>query len=212
MIKNDMYLLNSERTIRDAWRDKVYVWVLRRHSQYGPLIIGDFSSAKETVVKELSPLPTDWDLTLVTGTEQLKQLVSRAQLEEAEMSDYAIPKTLAACADRLYKTRESRLALARQVAVLEEREREITEFLLTELPRGGATGVAGKVGRVTIRSEDIPIVTDKGAFHEYLKKTGEFDLLQQRLASKAVKERWSDGKQVPGLGLLVKSKLSITKV
>jgi hypothetical protein len=54
-------------------------------------------------------------------------------------------------------------------------------------------------GRTTgLATKEIPSVCDKEAFMSYIRKTGELELLQFRLAAGAVNERKEEGVSVPG--------------
>jgi hypothetical protein len=123
-----------------------------------------------------------------------------------------MPKTLALCADELYKTREARLAAQKAVDALQEKESAIKEHLINNLPKSDASGVAGKLARVTIVTKVIAQVKDWDVFYKYVKKTGAFDLMQRRLTDTAVKERWDNGKEVPGVEPFNAVTVSINKV
>lgn len=122
-----------------------------------------------------------------------------------------LPKSLGACADLLYKTREERLKLQREVDRLEKKESALENHFIEELSKD-STGVAGRVARVQINSKPVPVVEDWSKFYTYIKKNNAFELLQRRLSAKAVEERWEDKKQVPGVGRFNAKKVSCTKL
>ena len=128
------------------------------------------------------------------------------------MSTFKIPKSLALCADALYKTRQDRLELQRKADELKANETTLTEYIIDNLPKSDAGGVQGKFCRVSIVQKVIPQVENWDEFYKYIKKTGQFDLMQRRVADAAIKERWEDGKQVPGVGTFNKLSLSVNKV
>jgi hypothetical protein len=128
-----------------------------------------------------------------------------------------LPKTLAAAADELFKVRADRLALQKDVDALQARETELSEHLIGSLPKSDATGVAGKLCRVTVVSKTIVSVTDWPAYYGYIaanakKNPGIWSLLQKRVGETAVKEMWEAGKTVPGAERMLVPKLSINKV
>jgi len=123
-----------------------------------------------------------------------------------------LPKTLAACADELYKTREARLAAQKAVDALQAKESLLKEHLINNLPKSDASGVAGKLARVTVVTKPVPQVSDWDKFYAFVKKTGSFDLMQRRLADSAVKERWDNGKTVPGVEPFNVVSISMNKV
>jgi len=123
-----------------------------------------------------------------------------------------VPKTLGACADLYFKLRNERLAAQKGVDAIEAREKYMMNHLIKHLPAADASGVAGKVARVTRHVKRVPTVKDWAALYVYIKKTGAFELLQRRVADAAVKERWDAGKQVPGVEAFTTVTLSVAKV
>jgi hypothetical protein len=128
------------------------------------------------------------------------------------LEKFVLPKSTAACADLLYLTRIDRLALAKVVEELEKRETALKEHLISTLPVSQATGVAGKVARVTIVPKEIPQANDWGKLYAYIKKQDAFDLLQRRLSNGAVEERWENGIEIPGVEKFNTKTVSINKV
>lgn len=129
-----------------------------------------------------------------------------------EKPKFKLPKSLAACADRLYEVRQKRLDQQKVVAALEEEERALKNHLIDNLPKSDASGVAGKLARVTVVTKDVPQVKDWDALHKYIKRTGQFELFQRRLADNAVRERWEAGKEVPGVERFKAVSISLNKV
>lgn len=125
---------------------------------------------------------------------------------------FKFPKTMGACADRLYQVRELRLAEQKKVDEIEAEEKALKEHIIQNLPKSDASGVAGKIARVSVVTKIIPQVEDWDKFYAHIKKKGEFDLLQRRVSDTAVKERWDSGKQVPGVKTFNALTVSINKV
>lgn len=130
----------------------------------------------------------------------------------AKEAPFKLPKSLAACADLLYSIREERLALSRQADELEEREKQIKAHIIDTLPKSEATGVAGKLARVTVVTKLVPKTADVEELHAHIKKTDDWDLLQGRLSDTAVRARWEAGKTVPGVEAFQTVTVSINKV
>lgn len=128
------------------------------------------------------------------------------------MSDYKFPKSLGGCADRLYSIRQLRLGKQKEVEALEEEERALREHIINTLPKSEASGVAGKVARVSVVTKKVPQVQDWDKLYAHVKKTGAFELLQRRVADGAVKERWDQGKEVPGVITFNATTVSINKL
>lgn len=123
-----------------------------------------------------------------------------------------LPKTLGACVDLFYKTRQQRYKLNKEVEALEKLESAISEHLINEVPKGESSGVAGKIARVSLNTKIVPQVSDWDSFYKYVKRTGSFDLLQKRLATKAVEDRWENKKEVPGVAKYNAIKISLNKL
>ncbi len=125
---------------------------------------------------------------------------------------YKFPKALGACADKLFELRNKRLAEQKKVDEIAAEETALKNHIIENLPKSEASGVAGKLARVTVVTKQVPQVKDWDAFYKYVKKTGSFDLMQKRLTDAAIKERWEAGKEVPGVEHFNTVSVSINKV
>lgn len=134
-------------------------------------------------------------------------------------------RTLAQCADRLYQAREERYALNRQVKALEEEETELRERIIQELPKSQASGISGHIANAVIKMKTVPLVDDWPAVFTYCaqeymkhKRKGDgmemesFSILQRRLSSEAVNERWEAGVALPGVSSMDVKTVSINKL
>lgn len=110
------------------------------------------------------------------------------------------PKSLAACADLLYTTREERLTAQKAVDTLKEKETLLQEHLISNLSKADTEGVTGKLASVVTDTKVVPRVEDWEAFYKHVLKTKNFAFLQRRVADTAIQEIWDAGKQVPGVG------------
>lgn len=119
---------------------------------------------------------------------------------------------LGAIADLLYAKKAERTELNRQVAAIEQLEVALRERLIQESSKSEGTGAVGKVARATVYTEPEPQLESPDDFYAYVKRTGEFDLLQRRLNGKAIKERWAAKKKVPGVGTFNVVKVSLEKL
>ena len=125
---------------------------------------------------------------------------------------FKLPRTLAECADKLYETREARHAIQKEADKLAEIESQLREHIIANLPKDEASGIAGKVARVSLEKKAVPTVEDWSKVQAYIKKHNAFDLLQRRLNETAVKDRAENGKPVPNVGSFITVKVSCTKV
>ena len=90
-------------------------------------------------------------------------------------------------------------------------EKALKEHIINNLPKSDS-GAAGKVARVSVVTKDVPQVKDWDAFYKYVSRTKSFDLLQRRLSDAAIKERWENKKQVPGVEAFTVVSVSLNKV
>lgn len=125
---------------------------------------------------------------------------------------YKFPKKIGECADKLYLLRQKRLETQKLVDALEAEEKALKYHIIMTLPKSEASGVAGKLARVTVVNKSIPQISDWEQFAKYLKKTGDFDLIQHRLSPASVEERWEAGKEIPGVGEFKATTVSINKI
>lgn len=142
------------------------------------------------------------------------------------MAEFKIPKTLAACADLAYETRQARLKLQKEVEALQERETALVQHLLTKLPETNATGTKGRVGAATIKDKEVVELYGTGSdtgdrfdkVYEYIRKNagkdpGVWSLLQRRLNDATAKELIAAGKGAAiGARVGVVKVISLTKV
>lgn len=120
-------------------------------------------------------------------------------------------QTLGELADKLWDLREQRRELQREADKISEQEVEVKNLLIDRIPKSDATGVAGKKARVTIVTKQVPRVQDWDAFYKHVHKTKSFELLQRRVSEASVKERWEDGKEVPGVAQFTVVDVSIKR-
>lgn len=125
---------------------------------------------------------------------------------------FTMPKTLGACADLVFTLRQERLAAQKVVDEIGEREQAVKKHLIDNLPKSQAGGIAGRLARVSITTKTIAQVKDWDAFYKYVLKTKDMSLLQRRLGTAAVQERWDAKKPVPGVEPFNVVDLSIVKV
>lgn len=125
---------------------------------------------------------------------------------------FKFPKNLAACADRMFELTQKRRAVKKEMEAIEEEEKAYKAHIIENLPKSQASGVAGKLCRVTAIVKEIPQLKDSEAFYKYVKSKNRFDLLQRRLSDAAIKEMWEDGKEVPGVEKFNAVTLSVNKL
>lgn len=130
-----------------------------------------------------------------------------------------VPKSLGACADKLFEVREARLAQQKIVDALKADETLLQNHIIDNLAKGDA-GAVGKHHKVVVKTEDVPQVKDWESFYAYVKANNAFDLLQRRINPAAVKDREeallenkrAKNKTIPGIEKFKAVKLSLTKI
>jgi len=131
---------------------------------------------------------------------------------EKKPAAFKPPKTLGACADLLFTTRNDRLTLQKQVDALSAQETSLKDHIIATLPKSDSTGVAGKLARVTVVTDEVPQVKDWDLFYAYVHKNKAYELLNRALSKAGVTERLEAGKKVAGVEMFPVVKVSINKV
>lgn len=120
-------------------------------------------------------------------------------------------RAMANLADKWYAARTKRLAVQRDLNKLEEIERELKKALLESMIASKVGTIGGKLVEVTHEVEDKPSVEDWPKLWKHIIKTKEFYLIQRRVGEAAVKERWEEGVDIPGVVAFPVDKLSYSK-
>lgn len=110
-----------------------------------------------------------------------------------------------------FTLREQRLALQRQVDKLEQDEKDIMYEITSELVASGKNTSSEEGFVAKLKSTPASQVTDWVQTLDYIRATGQVDLLQKRLTESAVKARWDSGVDIPGVEKTVKHTVTITK-
>jgi hypothetical protein len=127
------------------------------------------------------------------------------------------PKNLAAAADQLYNTRNQRLALERQAEELQKQETALREHIIANLPKSSATGIAGKLVRVSVENKEVYTVKNWDKYHAYILKAaakdpGAWSLMNKAANTAGLKAVWESGIKVPGTEKVLVPTLSMNKV
>jgi hypothetical protein len=125
----------------------------------------------------------------------------------------ALPKSMGACADLLYKTREERLKLDKAAAAMKAEEERIKNHIIDTLDKN-STGAAGKTHRVqVITKTKLRVNTEKwNDFYAWVAKNKAFDMLRRQINEEATAARIEAGKKVPGVETFNAVTVSLTKV
>jgi hypothetical protein len=130
----------------------------------------------------------------------------------AKIEIFKVPAKLGACADLLYTTQQKRYEVQKLVDELKAQETQLKDKIINELPKSEASGVTGKLARVTVVCKEQPRIDDQDKLFAFVKKTNRFDLLQKRLSDAAIRDMWDEGKEIPGVSKFNTVGVSINKI
>lgn len=138
---------------------------------------------------------------------------------------FKFPKTLAACADLYWETREKRLAAEKEIEAGKAVEAAMRDHLIATLPTQQASTIGGKLCKVTLVRKSVPKVTDWSLVYKKIvddyqahakRRDGlqdsAFALVGKSIGRAAVQEAWDAGKQVPGVEAYPVVELSVSKL
>lgn len=130
-------------------------------------------------------------------------------------------RNLAVVADQYKEARDARLKKEKEAAKLKEKEAELYQYLIDNLPASKAGGIQGSIARVEIVFKEVPVfdgeddgdvVASRDKFFKFAKRKGNEDLVSEQMNQKAIKERWEAGKEVPGIVRFKMKRLSLHTV
>lgn len=126
------------------------------------------------------------------------------------MSDLDL--TIGAAIDILYAMRQERYDAQRAVDAMKAKEKELEAVVLRLLNAQDLNQGKGVSAIASVSVDEQPTVVDWNMFYDHVRTTGEFDLLQRRVSSTAIKARWDNEAEVPGIGKFTQPTLSLRKV
>lgn len=126
-------------------------------------------------------------------------------------------KALAKVADQYYTQREKRLAKDRESKELKVKEVEYWNVLIENLSKDDATGVAGKLCRVTAKQGEAYVTEDWEQVRKWaMKDVARLGIFQERLNVEFIAQWMANpknkGKLPPGVGRNTFAKLSVNKL
>lgn len=114
--------------------------------------------------------------------------------------------------DRYQETRTRRLAMEKEAEVVHDHEKAMASTILSTLRDSNAPVMGGTTHQCTRKVTNEPFAEDWELVHTHIIETGDWDLMQKRLGVAAVKLRWDEGEEVPGVGSFPVEKLGLTKL
>lgn len=128
----------------------------------------------------------------------------------AKQPTYKWPKTMGGQVDRLYKLREQRQVLTKQVNQIKAEETALTEYLIGQNTKEHLQGAMGRVAKLSLTPKVVPTLEDKLAALRWAARRKIF-IFQSRLSEGVINELWQDGKEIDGVGQFDTIKTSLTK-
>lgn len=113
--------------------------------------------------------------------------------------------------DKLYELRSQRLDVEKVVKTMKSDELALRVHIKQMLDSINLDGAKGSAATAVVITSVDPVAKDWLQIYEFIRENDAFDMLQKRLSSMAVKERWESGILVPGIEKFDNWDLSITK-
>jgi hypothetical protein len=113
--------------------------------------------------------------------------------------------------DHLYEMRAKRIEAARLVDEMKRQEKLVITEVMERMGKLAATKTSGANATASIVKKTEPVVENWTKLFDHIQKTGEFDLLHQRIATRAWGDRHAEGIKVPGVSSIEVTELSLTK-
>lgn len=113
--------------------------------------------------------------------------------------------------DTLYDMRAKRIEKQREVDDMKSQEKVKAREIIERLKKDKTFKASGSHATAAITKSLEPVAENWPKLYKHIQATGDFELLHQRIASRAWAERIAAGKQVPGIGSVEVEDLSLTK-
>ena len=116
--------------------------------------------------------------------------------------------------DTLKHLSDLRLAEQRKVDELKKQEYSLRDGIIGYLyEHPEVNGIVGSTHKGLLKEGELPIITDYDLFKNHILETDQWDLaLLLKPSTEAVRLRKEEGEEVPGVGWITQTKLSITKL
>ena len=128
------------------------------------------------------------------------------------MDSHEYPTSMGKCIDMLYEQRAKRLLLQHEVDEMKAEEKDLETHILNTFSKDDLRGAKGDVATAAIKRTTSVVLSDWDTFIAYVAENEAWELLRKQPASNAVKERWDEEIEIPGVEPFVNVGLSLTKV
>ena len=119
---------------------------------------------------------------------------------------------LALLVDQFDQVRSDRLDADKLSSTLKKQETQLKTQIIDHLQAEGVDVIGGTTLTVTLTRKSKPNAQDWGEIYGYILETREFDILHRRLTETAIKARWEDGLNIPGVTEIEVLDLSLSHV
>lgn len=133
-------------------------------------------------------------------------------IQKLKADKFKMPAKVGDAIDLLYQVREIRLAAQKEVDLAQEGETKIAAYIQNSFDAAGLESAKGTLASFSKTKKVVYKITDWLKTKAWLKKTGRFELLQQRVTPTICQELWDDKKPVPGIDRMEISAYSLNKV
>lgn len=121
------------------------------------------------------------------------------------------PKAIGACIDTLYELRAKRLAGQKAVDAVKAEEAMYEAHILETFTKSELRGAKGDVATAAVKSQVVYNIEDWDKYWAWVEANGAKDCVQKRLSQDAIRARYDNGEEVPGVESFTKITLSLTK-
>lgn len=130
----------------------------------------------------------------------IDRLVEKSELSVNEMGTLA---------DLFWQVKNQRLAADKEAKALKSQEDAAEAKLIEQMLRQKVTATGGKDVILTLPSpKEEPVVQDWQEFWKFIKSQDDMSLFERRPGRAAIKERWLNGEDIPGVSKFPVYKLS----
>jgi hypothetical protein len=99
----------------------------------------------------------------------------------------------------ILSVRKQRLSLQREADLLEQQEKKLTNDLIALMTNRHIDVMREGEDEATLVTSEEPVATNWPLLLDYIRENDALDLLQKRLTPSAIKARWLDKTEIPGI-------------
>jgi len=120
-------------------------------------------------------------------------------IQKLKADKFKMPSKVGDAIDLLYQVREIRLAAQKEVDMAQEGETKIATYVQNCFDASGLESAKGNLASFSKTKKIVYKIVDWAKTKAWLKKTGQLEVLQQRVTPTVCQELWDDKKPVPGI-------------